>query len=71
MVVCMKTTQSKETRALLSLFDRLTVAGDAYEKIYQKHFKETYNGKPTKTLLKLIKIISKSEGISEQALMLM
>lgn len=56
-----KQTQSKKTRALLSLFDRLTVVESAYEKIYQKNFKETYKGNPTKRYMKLVRIISKSE----------
>lgn len=41
------------------------LGGDSlYEKLYQKHFKASYNGKPTKKYLKLMERIEKAESIS-------
>ena len=63
-------TQSHKNRILLRLFDRLTKKENAYGKIYSKHFKKQYNGKPTRRYLKLIKQISNGEGISETELLM-
>ena len=34
-----------------------------YEQLYQKHFKKTYAGKPTKRYLKIMEQIQKGESI--------
>jgi len=52
-----KQTYSKPNRKLDRQFSKLFAPDNAYEKIYSKHFKKQYNGKPTKRYLKLLKEI--------------
>ncbi|MEI6489713.1 MAG: hypothetical protein WCP52_12165 [Bacteroidota bacterium] len=60
-----KQTYSYKNRWLGKQLDKLFGCEIAYEEIYSKHFKKTYNGKPTKRYLKLLKQVKAGEGISE------
>jgi hypothetical protein len=62
-------TRSLKNRVLIRQYDRYFAGEKGYEKIYSKHFKTHYAGKPTKRYLKLLKQIKQSEGISLSALM--
>ncbi|MEI8202426.1 MAG: hypothetical protein WCH34_05405 [Bacteroidota bacterium] len=66
-----KQTKSHKSRNIYKLFDRLFSSDGAYEKIYSKHFKKKYRGKPTKRYLKLLKQAEASVGISELELLLL
>lgn len=65
-------TQSKKYRQLDKTLGAYFKTDDLYSQLYQKHFKKTYAGKPTKKYLRLMKEIKKAESIShkqiEQAL---
>jgi hypothetical protein len=59
-----KQTYSKYGRSLDKTFGAYFGMDKAYEKIYSKHFKKYYAGKPTKKYLKLLKQIKQAESIS-------
>lgn len=46
-------TQSQNTRALLKLYDIHQKEEKVYSQLYKKYFKPTYNGQPTKKMVKL------------------
>ncbi len=56
-------TYSKQYRHLDKTLGAYFRADDLYSQLYQKHFKKTYAGKPTKRYLKLMKQIQKGESI--------
>ncbi|OIQ65225.1 hypothetical protein GALL_532190 [mine drainage metagenome] len=59
-----KQTWSKKSRASLNLYNRITKNENAYEAIYSKYFKKSYNGYPTKKYLKMLKAIKQTEKIT-------
>lgn len=69
-----KQTESKKTRYLHSIFDRVHLSDEVYEEQYKKHFKKYYNGKPTKRYQKILDKIKLSEsypiGTIERLLMM-
>lgn len=52
-------TQSKKYRQLGAYFK----TDDLYSQLYQKHFKKTYAGKPTKRYLRIMEQIQKAESV--------
>ena len=56
-------TKSKHTRHLDKIMDGFIQSDKLYEQLYKKHFKKTYNGKPTKKYLRLKEKIEKAESI--------
>ena len=66
-------TQSKKYRQLDKTLGAYFKTDDLYSQLYQKHFKKTYAGKPTKKYLKLTQQIQRAESIPlheiEKALM--
>ena len=56
-------TQSKKYRQLDKTFGAYFKIDDLYSQLYQKHFKQTYAGKPTKKYLRIIEQIQKAESI--------
>jgi hypothetical protein len=61
-----KQTYSKYGRSLDQTFGAYFGTDKAYEKIYSKHFKKFYAGKPTKKYLKLLQQIKRAESVSIQ-----
>lgn len=59
-------TYSKNMREQFKLFENITGHEKAYEKIHSKYFKKFYNGKPTKSFVKLLKKIQLSESYSQR-----
>jgi hypothetical protein len=57
-------TKSHKARNLHNTFGKLFGAEDLHEKIYSKHFKTHYAGKPTKRYLQLLKRIKQSEHLT-------
>jgi hypothetical protein len=57
-------TQSKRYRQLDKTFGAYFKRDKLYTELYQKNFKRTYAGKPTKRYLRIMKQIQESEGIS-------
>lgn len=57
-------TKSHKSRHLDKTFGKLFKAEDLHEKIYSKHFKSHYAGKPTKRYLQLLKRIKQSEQLT-------
>lgn len=55
-------TNSKQYRFLDKVYGNEFKVDNIYEEIYSKNFKKTYNGKPTKRYLKLIKKLKKLEN---------
>lgn len=45
--------QSKKTRTIYKIFNRINLGDEVYNQRYKKYFKTHYNGKPTKRYLKL------------------
>lgn len=70
---CMYDTQtySHKNRGLIRLFDSSVKMERAYEKLYSKHFKTHYAGRPTKRYLRLQRQIEQGTGIDVGSLMLM
>ena len=68
---CMYETQtySKKNRYLFRQFNKHFGRDKAHEKIFSKHFKTHYAGKPTKRYQKLLKQIEASKGICLSSLM--
>lgn len=62
---CMYETQtkSKKYRQLDKVLGAYFKTDDLYSKLYQKHFKKTYAGKPTKKYLRITEQIQKAESI--------
>jgi len=56
-------TQSKKYRQLDKTLGAYFRTDDLYSQLYQKHFKKTYAGKPTKKYLRIIEQIQKAENI--------
>jgi len=56
-----KQTFSRNTRALCRQYEREFGVEQAYEKIYSKHFKRSYNGVATKLYAKLLANIMQGE----------
>lgn len=54
-------TRSKKWRQIEKIYGYYFDIDKHYEKLYSKHFKIHYNGKPTKRYLKLMKEIKKAE----------
>ena len=55
-------TQSKKYRQLDKSVGAYLKADELYSQLYQKHFKKTYAGKPTKKYLRIIEQIQKTES---------
>ena len=64
-----KQTYSHNTRWLGKQVDQLFGSDKAYEKIYSKHFKKTYNGRKTKRYKKLLEQIEISDKVDPKILM--
>ena len=60
---CMYETQSKKYRQLDKSLGAFFKTDDLYSQLYQKHFKKTYAGKPTKKYLRILEQIQKAESI--------
>lgn len=56
-------TQSKKYRQLDKTLGVYFRTDDLYSQLYQKHFKKTYAGKPTKKYLRIMEQIQKAESI--------
>jgi len=56
-------TQSKKHRQLDKSLGAFFKTDDLYSQLYQKHFKKTYAGKPTKKYLRILEQIKKAESI--------
>jgi len=54
--------ESKKSRQLLKIFNKLELPDEVYQERYKKYFKTHYNGKPTKRFLKLENKIRVSES---------
>lgn len=57
-------TQSKKYREIDKKFGAYFKIDNLYSQLYQKHFKKTYAGKPTKRYLRIMEQIQKAESIS-------
>ena len=64
-----KQTYSHNTRSLGIQVDRLFGSDKAFEQIYSKYFKKTYNGRKTKKYEKLLKQIGISDQVDPKILM--
>lgn len=56
-------TQSKKYRQLDKTLGAYFRTDELYSQLYQKHFKKTYAGKPTKKYLRIMEQIQKAESI--------
>ena len=56
-------TQSKKYRQLDKALGAYFRTDELYSQLYQKHFKKTYAGKPTKRYLRIMEQIQKAESI--------
>ena len=56
-------TQSKKYREIIKKFGPCFNIDNLYSQLYQKHFKKTYAGKPTKRYLRIMEQIQKAESI--------
>ncbi|MCA6361701.1 MAG: hypothetical protein IM638_01570 [Bacteroidetes bacterium] len=61
-------TMSKSDRVKMQLYERFFRCENAYMALYSKHFKKTYNGKPTHRYMKVMQHIRQGEGINEEEL---
>ena len=57
-------TKSHKARNLHNTFGKLFKAEDLYAKIYSKHFKSHYAGKPTKIYIRLMEQINQSKQLT-------
>jgi hypothetical protein len=57
-------TKSKETRAQNRLIEMIFRREKLYEQLCGKHFTRSYNGKPTKKYVRLMKKIKRAESVS-------
>lgn len=55
---------SKSLRQMDKTFGAYFKVDNLYSQLYQKHFKKTYAGKPTKRYLKIMRELKKSEDIT-------
>ena len=55
-------TQSKKYRQLDKTLGAYLKEDELYSQLYQKHFKKTYAGKPTKKYLRIIEQIQKANN---------
>jgi hypothetical protein len=58
-----KQTKSKKIREQMKFMEMVFHSEELYEQIYQKHFRRTYAGKPTKKYLKIMQKINWIDGI--------
>ena len=58
-----KQTESKKWRLMDKLYGAYFRTDDLYSQLYQKNFKKTYAGKPTKKYLRILEQIQKAESI--------
>ncbi|UQD54999.1 hypothetical protein [Flavobacterium sp. K5-23] len=69
-----KQLESKKSRFLVSIFDKVFIKDEVYAQIYKKHFKTHYNGKETKRYKKILDKIKLAEsfpsGTFERLLMM-
>jgi hypothetical protein len=56
-------TQSKKSRYLFKVLDPYFKSDNLYSELHKKHFKKTYEGKPTKKYLRIMEQIQKAESI--------
>ena len=56
-------TQSKKYRQLDKTLGAYFIIDDLYSQLYQKHFKKTYAGKPTKKYLRIMEQIQRAKNI--------
>ncbi len=61
-------TKSKHYRNFDETFGVYFKSEQLYEKLYSKHFKKTYAGRPTKRYLRIIRQIEKAESIPQHNL---
>lgn len=59
-------TQSKKYRQMDKAIGACLKVDELYSQLYQKHFKSTYAGKPTKRYLRIMEQIQKAEQIQYQ-----
>lgn len=57
-----KQIESKKSRYLVSVFDKVFLKDEVYDEIYSKHFKTHYNGKVTKRYQKILDKIKRAES---------
>lgn len=57
-------TQSKKYKQMDKTLGVYLRADDLYSQLYQKHFKKTYAGNPTKRYLRIMEQIQKAEKMS-------
>ncbi|WP_245590576.1 hypothetical protein [Adhaeribacter aquaticus] len=58
-------TYSKKNRRLFKMYEKAFGSDKLYEQLYEKHFKKTYAGKPTKIYMKLMnKIVEEGKSIA-------
>lgn len=63
---CMYKSQAEtKPKGFFKTFITFIKIDDLYDLIEKKHFKKTYNGKPTKRYLRIMEQIEKIEGISQ------
>jgi hypothetical protein len=69
-----KQIESKKSRYLVSIFDKVFINDEVYEQIHKKHFKTHYDGKETKRYKKIMAKIKLAEsyplGTLERLLMM-
>ena len=56
-------TQNKKYRQLDKTLGAYFIIDDLYSQLYQKHFKKTYAGKPTKKYLRIMEQIQRAKNI--------
>ena len=57
-------TRSKNYREMDKSFGAFFKTDELYSQLYQKHFKKTYAGKPTKRYQKIKKLINEADKLS-------
>lgn len=57
-----KQIESKKSRYLVSIFDKVFIKDEVYDELYSKHFKTHYNGKETKRYKKIMDKIKRAES---------
>ncbi len=57
-------TKSKKWRSIEKVYSSYFDSENIYSELYRKHFKKSYNGKPTKKYLKLMQKIKEIENIN-------
>jgi hypothetical protein len=59
-------TYSKKHRQMDKTLGAYFKTDELYSQLYQKHFKKTYAGKPTKTYLRIMKQIEKADSFTKE-----